>query len=149
MPYKLAVAQVLSSMPIKSICRWKQALSLLPVVAWEPVMYWSSTILIVLSIILENVLVFFSHESCGKCTPCREGGFRLLQLVRKFKDGTAKAEDIDTIRDLSETMKLASLCGLGQATPVPVLTCLDNFEAAFQDALNGESCCCCQERRQS
>ena len=99
--------------------------------------------------ILENVLVFFSHESCGKCTPCREGGFRLLQLVRKFKDGTAKAEDIDTIRDLSETMKLASLCGLGQATPVPVLTCLDNFEAAFQDALNGESCCCCQERRQS
>jgi NADH-quinone oxidoreductase subunit F/NADP-reducing hydrogenase subunit HndC len=72
---------------------------------------------------------------------------RLHQLVGGFQNGTAKTEDLDTIRDLSETMKIASLCGLGQATPVPVLTCLDNFSDAFEHAIKDNSCCGCSQER--
>ena len=81
--------------------------------------------------IIHNMLSFFVHESCGKCTPCREGNMRLYELVGKFLEGTAKEEDLDTMLDLSETMVRASLCGLGQTSPTAVVTGIANFRDEF------------------
>lgn len=85
--------------------------------------------------IVENLLSFFVHESCGKCTPCREGNMRLFQTIKKIIDGQGKPEHIDLIKDLSETMMKASLCGLGQASPVPVVSTLENFRSVYDKAI--------------
>ncbi len=85
--------------------------------------------------IVENLMEFFVHESCGKCTPCREGNMRLLQLVRKFKNGTATEKDLETIDDLASTMMCASLCGLGQASPSPLVSSIKNFKNNFSKAI--------------
>jgi len=88
--------------------------------------------------LLENIMEFFVHESCGKCTPCREGNMRLLELIRKFKDHSATLEDIDTMMDLSETMICASLCGLGQASPTAIVTTIRNMKKVFTDRIKEE-----------
>lgn len=85
--------------------------------------------------IVENLLSFFVHESCGKCTPCREGNMRLFQTIKKIIDGQGKPEHLDLIEDLSETMMKASLCGLGQASPVPVVSSLENFRSVYEKAI--------------
>ena len=85
--------------------------------------------------IVENLMEFFTHESCGKCTPCREGNMRLLQLIRKIRCGEGTMEDLNTLEDLSATMMDCSLCGLGQASPTPVVSTLQNFRYAYIDAI--------------
>lgn len=85
--------------------------------------------------IVENLMEFFAHESCGKCTPCREGNMRLLQLIRKIRSGEGTMADLDTLQELSETMMDCSLCGLGQASPSPVVSTLKNFRYAYIDAI--------------
>lgn len=87
--------------------------------------------------VCENLQEFFVEESCGKCTPCREGNTRLLELIRKFKDKTATAADLETILDLASTMMDTSLCGLGQAAPTPVTTAIKNFPEDFANAMKG------------
>jgi NADH:ubiquinone oxidoreductase subunit F (NADH-binding) len=87
--------------------------------------------------VVENLMEFFVEESCGKCTPCREGNMRLLELVTKIKQGKGCKEDIDTMYDLAGTMMCAALCGLGQASPTPVTTTLDNFRPAYEAAIEG------------
>lgn len=90
--------------------------------------------------VCENLMEFFVEESCGKCTPCREGNTRLLELVGKIKEGKASAQDIALIEDLASTMMDASLCGLGQASPTPLITAIkffrNDFEAAVERGLN-------------
>jgi len=76
---------------------------------------------------LVSVSDFFYHESCGKCTPCREGKRQLTRLLRKFVEGTAKAEDIGTIEKIANTMKHTSFCGLGQTAPTALLSALEYF----------------------
>ena len=85
--------------------------------------------------VVENLMEFFAHESCGKCTPCREGTTRLLQLVRKFKNGEATLEDMDTLEDLAIMIRDCSLCGLGQAAPIPVISTLRNFRQVYLEAV--------------
>ena len=87
--------------------------------------------------IVENLMEFFAHESCGKCTPCREGNARLLELIRKIRRGEGTMEDLDTLADLSETMMDCSLCGLGQASPSPVVSTLKNFRGAYLSMIEG------------
>ncbi len=72
-------------------------------------------------------LTFIESESCGKCVPCRVGTSRMLSIVDALVKGKGKPEDIDTLARLAETVKTASLCGLGQAAPNPVLTTLRYF----------------------
>ncbi len=76
-------------------------------------------------------LGFCVDESCGKCAPCRIGGFQLLKLLEKIDDGKGKSEDLDTIRDICHCMRTASLCGLGQTAPNPVLSTLNYFEDEY------------------
>lgn len=68
--------------------------------------------------VLENFLEFFVHESCGQCTPCREGNVRLLDTARSIRNGEIKSEDqLKPFFMLAEIMKLGSKCGLGQTSP--------------------------------
>ena len=85
--------------------------------------------------VVENLMEFFAHERCGTCTPCREGTTRLLQLVRKFKNGEATLEDMDTLEDLAIMIRDCSLCGLGQAAPIPVISTLRNFRQVYLEAV--------------
>ena len=72
-------------------------------------------------------LDFTVDESCGKCTPCREGTKRMLEILNKICDDKGTMEDLQQLKDLAETIKDSALCGLGQTAPNPVLSTLNNF----------------------
>ena len=80
---------------------------------------------------------FSASESCGKCTPCRVGNQKLLALLDKVTAGKADQADLDQIQTLSQTIMDASLCGLGQSSPTPVLTAMRYFADEFQAHLQG------------
>jgi NADH:ubiquinone oxidoreductase subunit F (NADH-binding)/(2Fe-2S) ferredoxin len=84
-------------------------------------------------------LGFCVDESCGKCAPCRIGGTQMLRLLDKIADGRGTEEDVATIKRLARAMQRASLCGLGQGAPSPVLSALRFFEAEFRDRLVSEA----------
>lgn len=81
--------------------------------------------------LVANFVEFFDHESCGKCTMCREGNGRLLELLDRINTGTGKVEDLDLMQELAETMMKGAFCGLGQAAPIPILGCLKYFRDDF------------------
>jgi len=83
---------------------------------------------------------FTQSESCGKCTPCREGTRRLLELLTKIKGGQGKPADIEKIRLLAEFVRDSSLCGLGQNAPNPVLSTLKFFRNEYEDHVYGRPC---------
>ena len=72
-------------------------------------------------------LEFTVEESCGKCTPCRIGNKRLLEILTKITEGNGTLQDLDDLKNLATTIKETSLCGLGKCSPNPVLSTLDNF----------------------
>lgn len=72
-------------------------------------------------------LDFTVEESCGKCAPCRIGNKRLHELLEQVTEGKATRADLDKLRNLSVVIKDTSLCGLGQTSPNPVLSTMDNF----------------------
>ena len=76
-------------------------------------------------------LEFTVDESCGKCVPCRVGTVRLLEILEKITDGNGTLEDIDKLEELSEYIKSASLCALGQTAPNPVLSTLKFFRDEY------------------
>lgn len=85
-------------------------------------------------------LEFTVEESCGKCTPCRVGNQRLLELLTKVTDGRATMEDLDRIKELSAYIKENSLCGLGQTAPNPILSTLHYFENEYIDHIQNHHC---------
>jgi len=72
-------------------------------------------------------LDFTVEESCGKCAPCRIGNKRLYETLHKITEGKGSMEDIELLKNMSHVIKDTSLCGLGQTSPNPVLSTLDNF----------------------
>lgn len=72
-------------------------------------------------------LDFTVEESCGKCTPCRIGNKRLYEILEKITEGKGTLEDLDRLRELGAAIKDTALCGLGQTSPNPILSTLDNF----------------------
>jgi NADH-quinone oxidoreductase subunit F len=82
-------------------------------------------------------LDFTQKESCGKCTPCRLGTKQMLEILDDITKGRGKREDLKTLSELAEDIKLGSLCGLGRTAPNPVLTTLkyfrDEYEAHIQE----------------
>jgi len=81
---------------------------------------------------------FFEEESCGKCFPCREGTKRMSEILTRFSQGNGSKRELEFLEDLSETMMLTSLCGLGQAAPNSVVDTLKyyrgEYEARIQEA---------------
>ncbi len=88
--------------------------------------------------IVDYYLAFFVHESCGYCTPCRVGNVFLKKAIEKFRKGQANDGDIAYLKDLSATIIETSRCGLGQTSPHPVLSSLENFPLVYA-ALTKES----------
>jgi NADH:ubiquinone oxidoreductase subunit F (NADH-binding) len=78
---------------------------------------------------------FLADESCGKCTPCREGTEAMVEILERLTKGEGAKEDIEAIKDLSHVMMLSSLCGLGQAAPVPVLDTLNHFRKEYENRI--------------
>jgi len=70
---------------------------------------------------------FIQEESCGKCTPCREGTRVMLEILTRICEGKGKMEDLDTLEELAYQIKDSALCGLGQTAPNPVLSTLRYF----------------------
>ena len=85
-------------------------------------------------------LEFTVDESCGKCTPCRVGTRRLLELLTKITDGKAEMEDLDKIEELCHYIKENSLCGLGQTAPNPVLSTLRYFRDEYEAHIKDRTC---------
>ncbi len=77
-------------------------------------------------------LDFTVDESCGKCAPCRIGGKQMLMLLEKISKGQASKEDLDTLQQIANAMQKASLCGLGQTAPNPVLSTLRFFRKEYE-----------------
>ncbi len=85
-------------------------------------------------------LEFTVDESCGKCTPCRIGTRRLLELLTKVTEGKATMEDLDKMEQLCYYIKENSLCGLGQTAPNPVLSTLRYFREEYEAHIKNKSC---------
>lgn len=79
---------------------------------------------------------FCVEESCGKCAPCRIGGKQMLLLLEKIADGLGTVDDIKSLKRICTAMQKASLCGLGQTAPNPVLSTLHYFESEYTDLLS-------------
>jgi len=86
--------------------------------------------------IVYNDMRFLSEESCGKCTPCREGTEVMLEILGRLQQGDGRERDISTLEELARVMAAASLCGLGQAAAVPVLDALKYFYNEFIDRVD-------------
>jgi NADH-quinone oxidoreductase subunit F/NAD(P)H dehydrogenase (quinone)/NADP-reducing hydrogenase subunit HndC len=85
-------------------------------------------------------LGFTTEESCGKCTPCREGNFKLLKKLNDICNGKGKAGDIEYLEELSNYIINTSLCGLGKTSPNPVLTTIKYFRNEYEDHINNKKC---------
>lgn len=83
------------------------------------------------------IMEFFVHESCGKCTPCREGNLRILELLGRLSAGEGTTEDIGRIRTIVKTMKNTAFCGLGQSVMQPIDSLLRHFAAEFEEHAQG------------
>ena len=85
-------------------------------------------------------LDFIVEESCGKCTPCRIGNKRLYEILEKITQGKGTMEDLERLKNLSSVIKDTSLCGLGQTSPNPVLSTLQNFWDEYLEHVNEKKC---------
>ena len=85
-------------------------------------------------------LEFTVDESCGKCTPCRVGTRRMLEILEKITDGRGEDGDIEKLEELALTIKATSLCGLGQTAPNPVLSTLRYFRDEYEAHIYEKRC---------
>jgi NADH:ubiquinone oxidoreductase subunit F (NADH-binding) len=85
-------------------------------------------------------LTFTQDESCGKCTPCREGTKRMLEIIERITAGRGTIEDLDKLQRLGKLVRKASLCGLGRAAPNPVLSTLKYFRHEYEAHVKEKRC---------
>jgi NADH-quinone oxidoreductase subunit F/NADP-reducing hydrogenase subunit HndC len=90
--------------------------------------------------IAKYFLDFTVEESCGKCSPCRIGNKRLYELLDKICKGNGIADDLTRLKNLGLVIKDTSLCGLGQSSPNPVLSTLDNFMIEYTEHVHDKKC---------
>ena len=83
---------------------------------------------------------FCQDESCGKCTPCREGTKRMLEILTNITQGKGKEGDIELLEEMAAIIKDASLCGLGQTAPNPVLSTIRYFRKEYEDHIYNHRC---------
>ena len=83
---------------------------------------------------------FTQRESCGKCTPCREGTKRMLEILERIVNGQGKLEDLDTLEELATMVKTMALCGLGKSAPLPVISTLNTFRDEYVEHIVDKKC---------
>ncbi len=83
---------------------------------------------------------FVQDESCGKCTPCREGTKRMLEMLTNITKGKGKEGDIELLQEMAAIIKNASLCGLGQTAPNPVLSTIRYFRDEYEEHIRDKRC---------
>jgi NADH-quinone oxidoreductase subunit F len=87
-----------------------------------------------------RVAQFYMHESCGKCTPCREGTRWMVQLLHKIEDGHAEQGDLDLLLNICDRILGKCLCPLGDAAAMPIASYIDKFRAEFQAHVDKGGC---------
>ena len=87
-----------------------------------------------------NATRFYRNESCGKCVPCRVGSQKMVEMLKAWTEGRSTREDLQTLDELSQAMRLASICGLGQVVPVPLASVLRHFPDVVDDHLLRRRC---------
>jgi NADH-quinone oxidoreductase subunit F len=90
----------------------------------------------------KNLLHFYRHESCGKCTPCREGGDWLLRILDKIDRGDGTMADIDLLLSVADNIAGKTLCAFGDAAATPVLTTIKQFRAEYEAHVREGRCTC-------
>ncbi|MBP2645925.1 MAG: hndC 2 [Firmicutes bacterium] len=85
-------------------------------------------------------LTFTQAESCGKCTPCREGTMRMLEILNRITEGNGRDGDIELLEEMSRNIKTTALCGLGQTAPNPVLSTLRYFRHEYEAHIHDKRC---------
>ncbi|UCD48615.1 MAG: NADH-quinone oxidoreductase subunit NuoF [Phycisphaerales bacterium] len=85
-------------------------------------------------------LEFTQNESCGKCTPCREGTKRMLEILTRITEGKGQNGDIEKLERLGHMIIKSSLCGLGQSAPNPVLSTIKNFRVEYEEHITEGKC---------
>jgi len=89
--------------------------------------------------VVNKTLHFFKHESCGKCTPCREGVFWMRNISDRIRTGRASAEDVDLLYDVARQIQGKSLCALGEFSTMAVVTGIERFRADFEARLQQDA----------
>ena len=89
---------------------------------------------------LKSVAAFFAHESCGQCTPCREGTYWLLETITRLSQGRGQEGDLAFLEKLATNLMDASFCPLGQSAPIPLLSALRHFREEMVEHLQGKNC---------
>ena len=87
-----------------------------------------------------NLLYFYKHESCGKCTPCREGGDWLYKILTRIENGEGEMRDIDLLTSIGNNIAGKTLCAFGDAAATPALTTVKNFRAEFEAHIREGRC---------
>jgi NADH-quinone oxidoreductase subunit F len=80
---------------------------------------------------------FYAHESCGKCTPCREGTYWLVQILRRILSGQGTTEDLDTLLDTCDNINGRAFCALGDGAVSPIISSLQYFRGEYEDYISG------------
>jgi NADH-quinone oxidoreductase subunit F len=87
----------------------------------------------------ENLLHFYRHESCGKCTPCREGTDWLFRLLNRLLSGEGSAKDVRLLQSIADNIAGKTLCAFGDAAATPVLTTLKFFAPEYDAYVEGKA----------
>jgi NADH-quinone oxidoreductase subunit F len=87
-----------------------------------------------------NVMKFFKHESCGKCTPCREGTKIAVKILEKMTRFEGNENDLEELIKIADVAKTSSLCGLGQSFSVPLISLIENFKEEFLEHIQKNMC---------
>jgi NADH-quinone oxidoreductase subunit F len=87
-----------------------------------------------------NFAKFYAHESCGKCTPCREGTDWMARILARLESGAGRAQDMDTLTDICDGMFGRVFCALGDGATSPIVSALKYFRAEFDEHVDGHGC---------
>jgi NADH-quinone oxidoreductase subunit F len=89
---------------------------------------------------LWNITRFYEHESCGKCTPCREGTYWMSEVFERLESGHGREKDIDLLYDVSDNILGKSFCALGDAAAMPVMGAIKHFRPEFEHHVTHKRC---------
>jgi len=89
---------------------------------------------------LERLSYFYYEESCGQCTPCREGTGWMYRVVHRIETGRGRQEDLDLLADVAENIMGRTICALGDAAALPVRSFVQNFRDEFQYHIDHKHC---------